>query len=87
VSDLPALDFIDIVAHICNQLKNNINNEAIYKRGYYSMIHDLPTLVSKIYDQATGNKETISTCLDMWDALYQCNVGNIREITQQIMDK
>jgi len=85
--DLPALDFIDIVAHICNQLKNNINNEAIYKRGYYSMIHDLPTLVSKIYDQATGNKETISTCLDMWDALYQCNVGNIREITQQIMDK
>ena len=52
----------------------------------YSITNELPIMITALYDESSENNILRNKCLDMWDSLYQSNIGNSRILTQKIMD-
>ncbi len=87
-ADASLLDFAEMILHICNQYACNKENvDEFIRNGYYAVSQQLPNLVSALYDQSSDDTDLHNKCLDMWDTLYKRDMGNIKAITQQIMDR
>lgn len=39
-----------------------------------------------LYDRTHDNFEVNQQCLDMWDEMFENQIGTVRELTQAIMD-
>jgi hypothetical protein len=82
-TDIAILDFTEIVLCLCDAYAD-IAKDATQQRGkYYSIISDLPVLVIGLYEK-TNNEVVKKRCLDLWDAFYQSDVSNTRDITMKI---
>jgi len=78
-------EYAGILLKICENLSKIIEED---KRlgNYYGLISELPVLISQLYDCTIDNPETTQKCLDMWDILFENQVGETRRLSQSIME-
>lgn len=77
------INYKEIIISMCKQILIEEN------RDYYSVDYYLPNLLVKLYDESVDIKDisTSQICLDLWDEMYEKGIGNIRELSREIIDR
>lgn len=86
---LSIIDFRDIIFEVMNSF---IENKAQEQQEYYFYGEELEKLIIGLYDETIGKedkemKETFNRCLDMIDKLFEIQIGSIRSLCRQMLDR
>jgi hypothetical protein len=77
--------YSDVLLRICENLTEVIEEDK--KSGnYYGLMSELPALISQLFDCTIDNTVLNQKCLDMWDLLFEKQVGETRQLSQSIME-
>ena len=85
---LSVLDFSDIILEVSKSfVDNEENQENIYFYG-----DELSKLVVELYDETEGKdekemKDIANECLDIWDKMFERQIGTIRLLSKEILDR
>lgn len=85
---LSVLDFSDIILEVSKSFVNcEENQENIYFYG-----DEISKLVVGLYDETEGKEEKemkniANECLDIWDKMFERQIGTIRLLSKEISDK
>ncbi len=85
---LSILDFSEIILGILESVVNcEYNQENLYSYG-----DELSKLVIGLYDETEGKTESkmknlASQCLDIWDKMFERQIGRIRLLSKEIFDR
>ena len=79
------LDFSDIILEAA---KSAID----YKKNRYLYGDELSKLIVKLYDETEGKKEKkfkdlANKCLDIWDKMFEREIGTIKLLSKEISDR
>jgi len=78
-------EYADILLQICENLAEIVEGDK--KLGnYYGLMSELPVLISQLFDHTVDNPQINQKCLDMWDMLFEKQVGETRQLSQSIME-
>lgn len=69
-----------------------INKDLTKIRGYWGIENNISKLIIGLYDETVAStdpqlKETASRCLDIWDLTYEKQIGSIRQLSQEILER
>ena len=85
---LSVLDFSDIILEVSKSFVDyEENQENIYFYG-----DELSKLVVELYDETEGKEEKemkniAYECLDIWDKMFERQIGTIRLLSKEILDR
>lgn len=85
---LSVLDFSDIILEVSKSfVDHEENQENIYFYG-----DELSKLVVELYDETEGKdekemKDIANECLDIWDKMFERQIGTIRLLSKEILDR
>ena len=85
---LSVLDFSDIILEVSKSfVDHEENQENIYFYG-----DELSKLVVELYDETEGKdekemKDIANKCLDIWDKMFERQIGTIRLLSKEILDR
>lgn len=77
-------EYVDVLLNICENLSEIVEDERL--GNYYGLLSELPVLISQLFDCTIDNPENNQKCLDMWDMLFENQVGETRQLSQSIME-
>lgn len=77
---------------IISMSKSIINRDITAMNGYWGIEDDISKLIIGLYDETATAidpelKETASRCLDIWDLMYEKQIGSIRQLSKEILDR
>lgn len=77
-------DYADVIIEASRGILNEFDSDNYKYWGYDT---ELSKLIIGLYDAAISSdcSETASECLDIWDEMYQHNVGMARTLTEKMM--
>ena len=84
-TSLSLICYKDIIINACQVVLQHYN-----KKNQYSLSYDtLSKLIMKLYDEAESseNDEVKNECLNLIDMMYKKNIGQVRHLTRQLMDR
>lgn len=83
------IDFSDIIISMSYHLVETLSDG---KDREYGLDDSLTKLVIGLYDETLGSnqgklKEISSTCLDLWDKMFEHQIGSARRLSQEMMER
>lgn len=83
------IDFSDIIISMSYHLIETISDG---KDREYGLDDSLTKLVIGLYDETFGStqvqlKEILNTCLDLWDKMFEYQIGSARRLSQEMMER
>ena len=83
------IDFSTIIISMSNHLIENLSEG---KSREYGIDDSLSKLVIGLYDETSGSsqanmKEITNFCLDLWDKMFEYQVGSARRLSQELMER
>lgn len=83
------IDFSDIIISMSDHLIKAISDG---KDREYGLDDSLTKLVIGLYDETLGSsqgklKEISNTCLDLWDKMFEYQIGSARRLSQEMMER
>ena len=83
------IDFRDIIISMSHHLIDSIANS---KEREYGIDDTLSKLVIGLYDETSNStqtelKEIASSCLDLWDKMFEYQIGSSRMLSQEMMER
>lgn len=83
-----SIRFSNIVFAVCqNLIEQKMKNQL---PGFWGVAEPLSKLIASLYDQTKDNprlKEINQQCLDIWDLMFEHQIGTIRELSESIMEQ
>lgn len=84
------LDYAENIICLCKNAIEETDDQG--ERHYFLLEHELSKLVINLYDEAVNskipNRKAIkSKCLDLWDLMYEHDMGTARRISSILMDR
>ena len=83
------VEYRDIIISMSTSL---INKDLSKVKGYWGIEDEISKLIIGLYDEIVSAtdpelKKTASRCLDIWDLMYEKQIGSIRKLSQEILDR
>ncbi|MFD1068276.1 hypothetical protein [Oceanobacillus locisalsi] len=87
-NDVQIVVFKNVIFGICRNLIHNFNHEVNNVGSeLYGVTPELSKLIALLYDKTQNDFQVNQQCLDIWDEMFENQIGTIRELTEAIMDK
>lgn len=86
---LSIVDYADIIIKLC---ENILWMEMEELRNQWGIEDELSKLIISLYDE-TANSETVTDkqiaeiCLELWDVMFERQLGSVREISRKLMER
>lgn len=83
------VDYKDIIISMSYHL---IKNSDSIVEDMYGIEDEISKLIIGLYDETSGSpipdiKDIAKECLDIWDLMFEKQIGPIRSLSQQLMDR
>jgi len=83
------VDYKNIILSMSYHL---INDENSRNEGIWRIAHEISKLVIGLYDETSGSsipemKRIANQCLDVWDLMFEKQIGPIRFLSQKLMER
>ncbi|MBE6050722.1 MAG: hypothetical protein E7214_08725 [Clostridium sp.] len=83
------IEYRDIIISMSTAV---INRDLSEIRGYWRIEDNISKLIIGLYDETVSStdpklRETASKCLDIWDLMYEKQIGSIRQLSQEILER
>lgn len=87
-STKPISDFSEIIFSVCRYNIDNAMDDTYSSR--YSLLRGISKLILYLYDEnsegrTTKSKKICDQCLNLWDEMFEKQLGDVREISRKIM--
>jgi hypothetical protein len=86
---LSVVDYSEIILALCEKILSRESNEL---RQMWGIEDELSKLIIGLYDETVNSNQNrckvISMkCMDLWDIMFEKQIGSTRKISQQLMDR
>ena len=84
---LSIVDYADIIIKLC---ENILRMEEL--RGQWGIEDEISKLIISLYDETANSekkadKQIAEKCLDLWDIMFERQLGTVREISRKLMER
>lgn len=88
-SAVSIVDYADIILQLC---ENVLRMELEDLRRQWGLEDKISKLIISLYDETTNSniitdKEIASKCLELWDIMFERQLGSVREISRKLMER
>ncbi len=84
-SDTSIIEFADIILILC---KNILDNSIEELEDIWGVEDKLSKLIINLYDEALSTDEsTTFQCMELWDIMFEKQIGSIRNFSKELMDR
>ena len=83
------VDYADIIIQLC---ENVLKMEIKELRKQWGIENELSKLIISLYDKTANSsrmtdKQIADKCLNLWDIMFERQLGSVREISRQLMER
>lgn len=83
------VDFKDIILSMSYHLVNDGSNNT---KGVWRIESEISKLIIGLYDETSASslpdkKDIAEKCLDVWDLMFEKQIGSIRQLSQKLMER
>lgn len=83
------VEYADIIFELCSNVLNMSEKEL---RESWGIERDLSKLIISLYDETSNtnrrtDKVIANRCLELWDTMFERQLGSVREISKKLMDR
>lgn len=83
------VEYADIIFELCSNVLNMSEKDL---RGSWGIDRDLSKLIISLYDETSNtnrraDKVIANRCLELWDIMFERQLGSVREISKKLMDR
>ena len=83
------VDYADIVIQLC---KNILQMEIETLRKQWGIEDEISKLIISLYDETANSsnmadKQIAYKCLDLWDIMFERQLGSVREVSRKLMER
>ena len=88
-SAVSVVDYADIIIQLC---ENVLHMEIEDLRKQWGIEDEISKLIISLYDETVNSSKTIDKqiadkCLNLWDIMFERQLGSVREISRQLMER
>lgn len=88
-SAVSVVDYADIIIALC---ENVLQMEKDKLREQWGIENEISKLIMALYDETANSegrihKQIAAKCLDLWDIMFEKQLGAVREISYKLMDR
>jgi len=88
-SAVSVVDYADIIIALC---ENVLQMEKDKLRVQWGIENEISKLIMALYDETANSerkteKQIAEKCLDLWDIMFEKQLGAVREISYKLMDR
>lgn len=88
-SAVSTVDYADIILRLC---KNVLQMEIEDLRKQWGLEDEISKLIISLYDETANSniiidKKIAAECLELWDIMFERQLGSIREISRKLMER
>ena len=86
---ISVVDYADIIIKLC---ENILWMEKEELRNQWGIEDELSKLIISLYDETSNSekstdKQTAEKCLELWDIMFERQLGSVREISRKLMER
>lgn len=86
---LSVVDYADIIIKLC---ENILRMEMEELRGQWGIEDQISKLIISLYDETANSekaadKQIAEKCLELWDIMFERQLGSVREISRKLMER
>lgn len=86
---LSIVDYADIIIKLC---ENILWMETEELRNQWGIEDEISKLIISLYDETaysekSADKQTAEKCLELWDIMFEKQLGSVREISRKLMER
>ncbi len=86
---LSIVDYADIIIKLC---ENILWMETQELRNQWGIEDEISKLIISLYDETANSekrddKQTAEKCLELWDIMFEKQLGSVREISRKLMER
>lgn len=86
---LSIVDYADIIIKLC---ENILWMEMEELRNQWGIEDELSKLIISLYDETANSgketdRKTAEKCLELWDIMFERQLGSVREISRKLMER
>ena len=86
---LSILDYADIIIELC---ENILWMETEELRNQWGIEDEISKLIITLYDETANSRKetdrkTAEKCLELWDIMFEKQLGSVREISRKLMER
>lgn len=83
------VDYADIIIQLC---ENVLRMEAEDLSKQWGIVDEISKLIISLYDETVNSskladKQIADKCLNLWDIMFERQLGSVREISRQLMER
>jgi len=83
------VDYADIVIQLC---ENILQMEIETLREQWGIEDEISKLIISLYDETANSsrmadKQIAGKCLDLWDIMFERQLGSVREVSRKLMER
>ena len=83
------IDYAEVILTLCENVLSTSREELERQWGIES---DISKLIIALYDEtANSDKETerkiSENCLELWDVMFEKQIGQVRDLSRQLMER
>jgi len=86
---LSFIDFADIIIQLC---ENILQKDSTEIQGMWGVDDEISKLIISLYDETANSenseyKQISNECLKLWDLMFEKQVGSVRKISKELMER
>lgn len=83
------VDYADIIIKLC---ENILRMEMEELRGQWGIEDEVSKLIISLYDETANSKKVTDKqiaekCLELWDIMFERQIGSVREVSRKLMER
>ena len=88
-SAISIVDYADIIIQLC---ENVLQMEVETLREQWGIEDEISKLIISLYDETANSsrmtdKQIAGKCLDLWDIMFERQLGSVREVSRKLMER
>ncbi len=88
-SAISIVDYADIILQLC---ENVLQMEVETLREQWGIEDEISKLIISLYDETVNSgkmadKQIADKCLDLWDIMFERQLGSVREVSRKLMER
>ena len=88
-SAVSVVDYSDLIIELCENVLSMDSDELQKQWGLTTSISEL---IITLYDETsnsniTSHKKTAQKCMDLWDVMFERQIGSVRRISEEMMER
>lgn len=88
-SAISIVDYADIILQLC---ENVLQMEVETLREQWGIEDEISKLIISLYDETANSsrmtdKQIAGKCLDLWDIMFERQLGSVREVSRKLMER